>query len=86
MSSAIQNIIEHALGDGARPSKFDLQVLMPTATLYPDAESLSILAKTTSFPGKQHEIITLKHKGRSIPMRGQVRYTHSWDCTFYIFV
>lgn len=84
MSSAIQNILEHSLGDGARPSKFDVQVLMPTSKLFPDEVALSVLAKTASFPGKQHEIISLKHKGRTIPMKGQMRYVHSIDITFYL--
>ncbi len=84
MSSAIQDLINNAIGDGARSAKFEVQVVLPLSSLYPDDKAISVMAKTSSFPGKAHEMIPVKYKGRSIPTRGQVKYTQSWDCTFYL--
>lgn len=84
MSSAIQNIMQKTLGDGARATKFEVlfEFTNPKSALPP--EEAVALVKTTSFPGVTHSTMDFKYKGRSIPLRGQVKYTQTWECTFYL--
>ena len=84
MASAIQNLLNQKLGDGARATKFEVQIQIPFDDLFKDHEATSTLAKTSSFPGKTIDTIDLKFRGRSIPIRGQVKYSQTWDCTFYL--
>jgi len=84
MSSAIQNIMQKTLGDGARATKFEvLFEFTNPKTALPPQEAVA-LVKTTSFPGVSHTTMDFKYKGRSVPLRGQVRYTQTWECTFYL--
>jgi len=83
MATLIQNKFDHILGDGARASKFDVNIAFNN-DLYNDAEALAFMAKATSFPGKSHDIIDLKYKGRSIPIKGQTKFEQTWECTFYL--
>jgi len=83
MATVIQNQIEHALGDGARAAKFTCGVVLP-ANRFKDVTALNTLVKTSSFPGKTIELSTIKYKGRDIPVKGQVKYQQSWECTFYM--
>lgn len=83
MSSAIQNILQGALGDGARASKFDVLLAFSNTSLY-DQQTASTLVKSTSFPGKSHTIIDFKYKGRSLPIKGQTKYSQTWECSFYL--
>lgn len=82
MSNVIQSLIHDVLGDGARSTKFDC--LIGLDTFGPGSKIISALAKSASFPGKSHEIIDLKYKGRTIPIRGQTKYENTWSCTFYL--
>ncbi len=84
MSSAIQNIMQKTLGDGARASKFDVlfEFTNPKTALPP--QDAMALVKTTSFPGVSHTTIDFKYKGRNVPIRGQSKYTQTWECTFYL--
>ena len=84
MSSVIQNLLDGVVGDGARSSKFDCLINFNNTNLFPNESDIHILAKTSQFPGKTHEIIDLKFKGRSIPIKGQVKYDNTWTCTFYL--
>jgi len=84
MSSIVQNILERTIGDGARATKFELFFEFTNPDSAPTAEDVLIMAKTTSFPGKTHETIDFKYKGRSIPIKGQIKYTQSWECTFHL--
>jgi hypothetical protein len=84
MASLIQNLVQHALGDGARAAKFECEIHFPDIAFFPDNEALSTLVKTATFPGMTHETVDIKYKGRSIPVKGQVKYTQTWDCTFYL--
>ena len=84
MATIIQNLVEHALGDGARSAKYECLIALPDNTFFPDNNAITTLTKTSSFPGKTHEIVDLKFKGRSIPVKGQVKYTQTWECTFYL--
>jgi len=84
MSSAIQNILERTLGDGARPTKFDVIFEFTNIKTGFDKDSMLAMAKAASFPSKAHTSIDFKYKGRSIPLKGQVKYTQIWECTFYL--
>lgn len=84
MSSHIQNILEQTLGDGARSTKYEIFFSFPYSDNNGAIAAPLILAKTTNFPAKQHVIADVKYKGRSIPVRGQVKYTQTWECSFYL--
>lgn len=83
MSSVIQNLIHNTLQDGARSAKFDCVVLFTSPTLF-TGDDMAVLIKTSHFPGKSHDVIDFKYKGRSIPLKGQTKYDNTWSCTFYL--
>lgn len=82
MSSTIQNLLDNALQDGARGSKFECFISFASPKLY--TEDTKVLVKTSQFPGKTHDVIDFKFKGRSVPIKGQVKYDNTWSCTFYL--
>lgn len=82
MANVVQTMINDALGDGARSTKFDCVIGLDT--FLPGSRMLSAVVKTASFPGKSHEVIDLKFKGRNIPVRGQTKFENTWSCTFYL--
>ena len=84
MSAQIQNLIQNVLGDGARSTKYDVMLQFTNPDLFPDQRNVAVLIKNSNFPSKSHQTIDLKYKGRTIPVRGQVKYTHTWECTFYL--
>lgn len=84
MSSIVQNMLQRSVGDGARATKFQVLFQFTNPKSAPSAEDMMVLAKTTTFPGKSHATIDFKFKGRSIPLRGQTKYTQTWECTFYL--
>lgn len=84
MSSVIQNILDGALGDGARASKFECFINFNYPQMYQKQNDLYALVKSSQFPGKTHDTIDLKFKGRTIPIKGQVKYDNTWSCTFYL--
>lgn len=84
MSSAIQNVMQRALGDAARASKFEALFQFTNPATPPSDADLMAMVKTASFPGKSHSTIDFKFKGRSIPLKGQTTYTQTWECTFYL--
>lgn len=82
MANVVQTMINSALGDGARSTKFECVIGLDT--FKPGSKMLSTVVKTASFPGKSHEVIDLKFKGRNIPIKGQTKYENTWSCTFYL--
>jgi len=84
MATVIQNLLEHALGDGARGAKFECALHIKDNSFFSDVVALNTLVKTSSLPGKTHEVNNLMYKGRSIPVRGQVKYQQTWECTLYL--
>jgi len=84
MSSVVQNILHNTLGDGARSAKFNVMFSFTNPKANPDSGALLAHGKTSSFPGKANTTIDFKYKGRTIPIKGQVKYTQSWECTFYL--
>lgn len=82
MKTNVQNLIQNALGDGARSSKFDVMVILKDNGY--DGRKIAVLAKSTNFPSRQHQTIDFKYKGRSVPIRGQSKYSQTWECSFYL--
>ncbi len=81
MASQIQNLLERTLGDGARSTNFQVEFHLGTDSIL---NSKSILIKSTALPTRTHQIIDFKYRGKSIPLRGQTKYSQTWECTFYI--
>ena len=84
MSSVVQNILENVIGDGARATKFDCMINFNGTGLFAAENDIYALVKTSQFPGKSHDVIDLKFKGRTIPIKGQTKYDNTWTCTFYM--
>ena len=82
--SSVANLIQTAIGDGARTTKFDVAFQFTNPSMFPSAQNVAVMVKTTAFPGKLHQTIDFKYAGRSIPIRGQIKYTNTWECTFYL--
>lgn len=85
MSSVIQNLLHNTLGDGARSTKFDAAFQF-TSDDAPNSKGVTASVKTSSFPGKSHTPMNIKHRGKNIPVRGTVKYSQQWECTFYLDV
>jgi hypothetical protein len=83
MSTTIQNLLQSALGDVARASKWDVAFSFTNPNIFPSAKNVALMCKTTQFPARGMTNIELKYKGRTIPVRGQVKYSQRWECTFY---
>lgn len=84
MSSVVQNILDRVIGDGARSSKFDCMIGFGSTELFGADTDTAMMVKTSNFPGKTHDVIDLKFKGRTIPLKGQTKYDNTWSCTFYL--
>lgn len=84
MSTQVTNLIQKVLGDGARTTKFDVAFQFTNPSIFPSSSNVAVMVKSTTFPAKAHQTIDLKFKGHSIPIRGQSKYTNTWECTFYL--
>lgn len=84
MSSIVQNILNQNVGDGARASKFEVLFEFTNPNASPSPMQAITMVKTAQFPGISHSIIDFKYKGRSIPLRGQTKYSQQWECSFYL--
>lgn len=84
MATHYQNLMNSTLGDGARATKFDVQMFFASPNILTDSDVSRFLAKTAQMPGKSHEVIDFKYKGRSIPIKGQVKYGQTWEVTYYL--
>ena len=82
--SSVADLIQTAIGDGARSTKYDVAFQFTNPSMFPSAQNVAVMVKTTAFPGKLHQTIDFKYAGRSIPIRGQIKYTNTWECTFYL--
>ena len=82
MANVIQTMLNNALGDGARSTKFDCIIGLDSFT--GNAKLISAFVKTAQFPGISNEVIDFKFKGRNIPLRGQTTHGNTWTCTFYM--
>jgi hypothetical protein len=84
MSSVIQNLLDTTIGDGARSTKFECSINFANRHIFGKTRDVTTLVKTSQFPGKTHEPIDIKFKGRNIPVKGQTKYDNTWTCTFYL--
>lgn len=76
-----RKLLENALNQGARSTKWN--VIIPDANGQTDV-TLSLLAKDVSLPGLGVKTITIKYKGRDIPVAGQVSETNEFSVTFLV--
>lgn len=81
MASVYQTKLNYLLQDGARSTKFGITGITDPFGLNKD---IYTIVKTAQFPGKFHDVIDFKYKGRNIPIKGQTRYDNTWTCTFYL--
>lgn len=86
MASQVQNLLQNVLGDGSRASDYEVTFNFNTTD---DSgkkiqQTHSVLVKSTALPTRSHEIIDVKYRGRSIPLRGQTKFSQTWECTFYL--
>jgi len=84
MSAGVQNILDKIIGDGARSTKYEVYFSFVDSAVDITEEDLIYMGKTASFPGKSHTPVNFSYKGRKIPIKGQVKYTQVWDCSFYL--
>lgn len=82
MANVVQTMINSALGDGARSSKFECIIGLDSFS--GGSKMISAVVKTSQFPGISNEVIDFKFKGRNIPLRGQTTHGNTWTCTFYL--
>ena len=73
--SYVANLIKTEIGDGARTTKYDVAFQFTNPSMFPSAQNVAVMVKTTSFPAKQHQTIDFKSAWRSMPSREQVKYS-----------
>lgn len=83
MSTTVQNLIQNSIGDGARSTKWDVAFNFTDPSIFPSAENVAVMCKACTLPARGLSTIEFKLKGRTIPIRGQVKYSGTFDCTFY---
>lgn len=81
MAQVYQTKINRILGDGARATKFAITGITDP---FDTKQDKYLIIKTAQFPGKFHDVIDFKYKGRNIPIKGQTRYDNTWTCSFYL--
>lgn len=81
MASLYQTKLNRILGDGARATKFAVIGIDDPFNINKEKY---LMIKSAQFPGKYHDVIDFKFKGRNIPLRGQTRYDNTWTCVFYL--
>lgn len=82
MATVNQLKVVNALqGDGARSTKFDVQLVLGDAGI---EGVFNALIETASFPGITLNPVEFKYRGRQIPIRGNVQYDNTWSCTMYL--
>lgn len=81
MAQVYQTKINRILGDGARATKFAITGITDP---FDTNQDKYLIIKTAQFPGKFHDVIDFKYKGRNIPIKGQTRYDNTWSCSFYL--
>lgn len=81
MAQVYQTKINRILGDGARATKFAITGITDP---FETNQDKYLIIKTSQFPGKFHDVIDFKYKGRNIPIKGQTRYDNTWTCSFYL--
>jgi hypothetical protein len=83
MATYIQNLLANAIGDGARATRFDVEIHFANPMLA-SSRDINTVIKTTQFPSKTLQKMDIMYKGRAIPIKGQVKYNQAWNATFYL--
>lgn len=81
MAHIYQTKLNKFLQDGARAAKFGLTGITDP---FDTSKEHYLIIKTAQFPGKFHDVLDFKFKGRNIPIKGQTRYDNTWTCSFYL--
>ena len=59
--SSTSDLIHAAIGEGARSTKFDVAFQFTNPSMFPSAQNVAVMVKTTSFPSKYHQTIDFKY-------------------------
>lgn len=83
--SNYQNLMRKYLGDGARNTRFDIKLNIPSeiSNSYNDSRALSIMCKSANLPNRTIQTQNIVFRGRSIPVPVSTKYSNTWTCTFY---
>lgn len=83
--SNYQNLMKKYLGDGARNTRFDIKLNIPSeiSNSYNDSRALSIMCKSANLPNRTIQTQNIVFRGRSIPVPVSTKYSNTWTCTFY---
>lgn len=76
-----RSYLENALNQGARSTKWD--IILPNASGHKEQE-FSVLAKDVNLPSLGVKTISVKFKGRDIPIAGQVTHPNEFSVTFMV--
>lgn len=83
MATQNQLKLSAALGDGQRSTKFDALLVMGQ-NFSEQEKTFQVLASTSVFPSVRMETTSMKYKGRTIPLKGDLQYDNTWSCDFYL--
>lgn len=75
--------LKTALGQGARSSKFKINLNIPQAQGSGGGEVVDTLCTQSTFPGIQQTPIEVFQKGRKLVLPGETQYESTWTLTFY---
>lgn len=83
--SNYQDLMRKYLGDGARNTRFDIKLNIPSeiSNSYNDSRALSIMCKSANLPNRTIQTQNIVFRGRSIPVPVSTKYSNTWTCTFY---
>lgn len=83
--SNYQDLMRKYLGDGARNTRFDIKLSIPSkiSNSYNDSRALSIMCKSANLPNRTIQTQNIVFRGRSIPVPVSTKYSNTWTCTFY---
>lgn len=83
--SNYQDLMKKYLGDGARNTRFDIKLNIPSeiSNSYNDSRALSIMCKSANLPNRTIQTQNIVFRGRSIPVPVSTKYSNTWTCTFY---
>lgn len=83
--SNYQDLVKKYLDDGARNTRFDVKLVIPTQinNKFNNSEALSIMCKTTNFPSRTLQTQSIIFRGKTIIVPIASKYNNTWSCTFY---
>lgn len=83
--SNYQDLMRKYLGDGARNTRFDIKLNIPSeiSNSYNDSRALSIMCKSANLPNRTIQTQNIVFRGKSIPVPVSTKYSNTWTCTFY---